>query len=118
MPNNVHDGTFRPKEAFTTAAELYAPTKTVVKGTTKKEWTKVDNIFCSFKTYGGTENIENNVLTVIDTATILTWYRPEIKADCRIVVAGRKYEILGEPEDISLRHQYIRFKARAVKGGA
>lgn len=75
---------------------------------------------CSFKTYGGTETNKNGVYSVIDTANIETWYRPDIKADCRIKVltTGAIYAIIGEPENINMRNQYCKFKVQRVKGGA
>ena len=49
-----------------------------------------------------------------------TWYRPDIKSDCRIYIPelDQTYEVLGRPEDIELRHQYIRMKVMAYTGGA
>ena len=60
------------------------------------------------------------MIPVIDTAYVETWYRPDIKSDCRIRVmeTGKVYEILGEVENIDMRNQFAKFKVRAVKGGA
>lgn len=75
--------------------------------------------FGSMKTFGGTETEINGVYGVEDTATIETWYRPDIKADCRIKMdSGEVFEILGTPEDIKRRHQYLKFKVRRIGGGA
>lgn len=76
--------------------------------------------FGSFKTYGGTETTSNGILSVEDTANIETWYRPDIDSNCRVVLAdtGAVYEIIGAPEDINQRHQWLVFKVRRVKGGA
>ena len=76
--------------------------------------------FCNFSTYGGTEKTVNGVLTVEDTAEIVTWYEPDItSADrIRLLETGVDYEIIGEPEDIELRRQEMQFKVRRVKGGA
>lgn len=79
----------------------------------------VNLFFGSFKTYGGTEKNVNGVYSIEDTANIETWYRPDIKANCRIALeTGEIYDILGEPEDINKRHQFLKFKVRRVKGGA
>ena len=45
---------------------------------------------------------------------------PISKADCHIVVrsTGVEYEIMGEPENINMQNQYMRFKVIGVKGGA
>lgn len=109
---------YRPTEPFITVLDLYNPTTTSVKGVPVKSWTKVDSINCSFKTYGGTESTSNDVITVIDTASIETWFRPDIKSDSQLRLGTKIYEVIGEPEDIELRHQFLKFKVRGVKGGA
>lgn len=74
----------------------------------------------SFKTYGGTETYSDDLWVIKDTATIETWFRPDIKSDCRIVVIenGAKYDVINEPEDIGMRHQFLKFKCMRLKGGA
>lgn len=109
---------YRPLEPFTTVMELLTPTYSSVKGVTKKEFTFVDYIHCSFKTYGGTEKTVNDVIVTEDTATIETWYRPDITATSQLRLGTKVYEVMGEPEDINQRHQYLKFKIRAIKGGA
>ena len=76
--------------------------------------------FCNFSTYGGTERDVNGVLSVEDTAQMVTWYEPDItSADrIRLLESGTEYEIIGEPENIELRQQEMQFKVRRVKGGA
>lgn len=105
---------------------LLVPTKTNVSGVLKKTYPTVavalqnnDNVFFgTFKTYGGTERDVNGVYSIIDTANIETWFRPDIKSDCRIARAddGAIFEIINEPEDINQRHQYLKFKVKRVKG--
>lgn len=112
---------FSPSLPYTTAIELYIPTYTTVKGVPTKSYAAQGvRLNCSFKTYGGTETVENELYSVLDTANVETWYRPDIKADCRIKVlqTGSMYEILGKPENIDMRNQFVRFKVRAVEGGA
>ena len=112
---------FKPSFPYSTPIELLIPTTTVVKGVTKKTFpTEGIRLNCSFKTYGGTESVENELYSVIDTATVETWYRPDIKSDCRIKViqTGTVYEVKGEPENINLRNQFVKFKVQAIKGGA
>lgn len=106
-----------PNRPFTTVAELYNPTYKKVKGVNVKDWELVGTINCSFKTYGGTESTVNDVLTVIDTANVETWYRPDITSASQLMVNGKKYEVMGDPEDIELRHQFLKLKVRGVKGG-
>ena len=114
---------YRPSEAaqMTTAIRLQTPTTVTNYGVNKKVWHDVEGvIMANFKTYGGTEKTDNNVLTVEDTAQIVCWYRPDIQSDCRIVRLSDNaaFEILGEPENIEMRNQFLKFKIRRIKGGA
>jgi hypothetical protein len=74
----------------------------------------------SFKTYGGTETYSDDLWVIKDTATIETWFRPDIKSDCRIYVpaTGAMYDIINEPENIGMRNQFLKFKCMRLKGGA
>ena len=114
---------YRPSEAaqMTTPLRLQTPKTVSSYGVNKKTWEDVDCvIMANFKTYGGTEKTDNGVLSVEDTAQIVCWYRPDIRSDCRIVRAtdGAAFEILGEPENIEQRNQFLKFKVRRIKGGA
>lgn len=114
---------YRPTETFTTPLILLIPTYTTAYGVRKKTYPAIANgirINGSFKTYGGTERDVNGVFSVEDTATIETWYRPDITSDCAIAIAGTNaiYEILGEPENIEMRNQFLKFKVRRDKGSA
>lgn len=111
---------YRPSAPFTVPAMLLIPELITAKGSTKKKYPESgDIIYCSFRTFGGTETINNGVYSVENTAKIETWYRPDIKADCRIrLESGTEYEIVGEPENINMRNQYMTFKVKATKGGA
>lgn len=77
-------------------------------------------IYGNFRTFGGTERDVNGVYSIENTATVETWFRPDIKSNCRIGVpqTGQVYEILGEPENIAMRNQYLRLKLHEIKGGA
>ncbi len=99
---------------------LCIPKKVTAKGSTKNVYPDTgDIIYCSYRTFGGTEKVVNDNLVVEDTAVIETWYRPDIKSDCQLVdMQGQKYEILGTPENISMRNQFLKFKIRRLAGGA
>lgn len=112
-------GNYKPTVPFNVSAFLFAPTTKTVKGVTKKTYPKDGELFyCSFRTFGGTERTSNDILIVENTAVIETWYNPNITSDCKINVGGLDYEILGTPENINMRNQFMKFKVRAVKGGA
>lgn len=117
---------YKPNFPFNVPMYLLIPEYKTVKGVVKKVYPKINenlslSFVGSFKTFGGTESTSNGLLTVLDTATVETWYRPDITADCRIVLAQnpkKVYEILGEPENINMYNQFLKFKVQAVSGGA
>ena len=110
---------YRPDFPYDTPVELFNPSYETIKGVTKKVYPEkpVDVIFCKFRTYGGTESNVNGQLTVVDTANIETWYRPDITSASMIKLGAKEYEVIGEPEDIEQRHQILKFKVRGVNGG-
>lgn len=113
---------YKPVAPFDVAMKLLTPTVTMVKGVKTKVYpdpeTVADVFFGSFRTFGGTENFSNEIYMIYHTATIDTWYNPEIKADCQIYICetGEIFNIISEPENISMRHQYIQFKVEKVGG--
>lgn len=114
---------YRPIQPFSVPLVLLMPTYSKISGVPKKTFPAVENgilFYGSFKTYGGTERDVNGLLSVEDTAVVETWYRPEIKSGCRVAIAGTSaiYDILGEPENIEFRNQFLKFKVTRVKGGA
>ena len=113
---------YRPSEAaqMTTVMRLQLPAIVKEFGVSKKVWRDSALVIrCNFKSYGGTEKVSNDILSVEDTAQIVCWYHPDIKDECRLVRLSDNavFEILGEPENIEMRNQFLKFKIRRVKGG-
>lgn len=114
---------YKPSTPFSTPLMLLIPTYADTYGVPTKKYPDITDgilIFGSFKTYGGTEREVNGIYSVENTATIETWYRPDIQSNCRIGVldTGEIYDILGNPENINMRNLYLKFKVQQVKGGA
>ena len=110
---------WKPSGPFITGAELLKPTgETTSNGVRVKTYGSGEQINVNFRTFGGTEKVINGILTVENTGTVETWFRPDIKSDCRVQIGSVCYEIIGEPENIEMRNKYLVFKVRAVKGGA
>lgn len=105
--------------------KLLIPTYSESKGQTRKKYPDPNTvgdeflIFGSFKTFQGTEKVVNGVLTIESTAVVQTFYRPDIQSDCAVVLleTGAVYEIMNEPEDNDMNHQYLQFKVKRLKGG-
>ena len=114
---------YRPVEAsqMTTACRLQTPVSDRSLGVTVKTYADVSGVVAvSWKSYGGTETTSNGVLSVEDTAQVVCWYRPDIRSGCRLVRLsdGAVYEIIGDPENIEMRNQFLKFKVSRAKGGA
>jgi len=92
-----------------------------VNGVPQKQYREAEDpvFMCSFKTYGGTEKLVNGIQVIEDTASIVTWYRPDIESGCKVerLTDGAGFEIINEPENIDQRGQFLSFKIRRLKGG-
>ena len=114
---------FKFSAPLTTPMRLLIPTYSEKYGVPTASYPAMEDgepFFGSFRTFGGTERDVNGLFSVEKTATIETWYRSDIKPDCRIGIpqTGEVYQILGAPEDIEMRHQYMKIKVTAIEGGA
>lgn len=117
---------YRPSVPFSVPMKIISPTWKTVNGVSKKTYPSPDDVsddmifFGSFRTFGGTETESNGVYGIENTATIETWYRPDIKAECRVVLlgTGQIYDVLGAPENIEMRNQYLKFRVRMAGGRA
>lgn len=114
---------YKPSAPFNVPMKLLVPVTSKEYGVVKKTFTTPDAselFYGSFRTFGGTENLKDDVYTIINTAVIDTWYRPDIKADCKIYLCDTEqiYDIVSDPEDIDFRHQYLQFKVQKVGGKA
>ena len=93
---------YKPSAPFNVPLLLLVPTSETVLGVEKKTFPAPQDgvlFYGSFRTFGGTEKDVNGAYSLENTAVIETWYRPDIKADCRIKVlsTGDIYEIIGKP---------------------
>lgn len=112
---------YKPKAPFRVKMRVLIPTSEKVKGSVKKVFTDPEAspyFYGSFRTFGGTDTTVDDLLVVQDTGTIDTWYRPDIKSNCRIYIenTGETYEILGDPENINMANQYLRIRVRKIGG--
>ena len=115
---------YKPSGAvhLTTVVKLQKRIRTVVSGAPEFTYEDASNpiLHCNFKTYGGTETIFNGSLVLLNTATLITWYRQDIQASDQIILLqdNSSWEIIGEPENIDMRNQYLILKIRKISGGA
>ena len=112
---------YRPKsiDELRTPVKLLIPTTTMYNGVRRPTYsTTGDVIFVNWKSRQGTETTINGVYSILDTAEVTTWYRPDIKSDCRLMLEdGRVYRIITDPENIDMANRILMFKVERVKGG-
>ncbi|MBP0978704.1 MAG: phage head closure protein [Oscillospiraceae bacterium] len=113
---------YTPKDTYElrTAAELFsAPTITTYNGVSTKTYSETgEKIFVNWKSRGGTETNVNGIISILDTAVVTTWYRPDITSGARLKLEdGRIYDIISEPENIEERNIFLQFKVQRAKGG-
>lgn len=110
---------YKPSCEFNTHMMILKPDRSTKLGVVKKEYLPSSEMFCSFKTFGGTETTSNGVIVIENTAIIDTWFNPDITADCILKSdTGQRYEIIGTPENIENKNIFMKFKVREIKGGA
>jgi hypothetical protein len=101
-----------------TPATILIPKTEKINGITKKTFDESYKIFVSFKTFGGTEKIVNDMVVVEDTATVVCWFNSNIATDCRLKLLddNSEWDIISPPENIDRRSQYMKFKVRRLTG--
>lgn len=115
---------YKPSVPFAVPFKVLPQITTMIQGVSKRDFARPNDVrevmFCSFRTFGGTERDINGVYTLEDTATLDTWFDPAITADVRIYLldTGATYEVIGTPENIDMRNQYLRLKVRRIGGAA
>lgn len=112
---------FKASMPFNVPMKLLVPVTVSEYGAVKKTFSDPETselFYGSFRTFGGTEGMRDDVYTIVDTAVIDTWYRPDIKADCQIYLCdtAQVFDIISDPEDIDFRHQFLQFKVRKIGG--
>lgn len=111
---------YKPSLPFNVPARILKGEYTKINGVNKKTFTECDIIYVSAKSYGGTETNVNDTIVITDTINIETWYRPDITGidGLRLLDDNSDWEIIGNPENIDRRNQFLKFKVQRWKGGA
>lgn len=119
--NNAKSTIYGSRNNFVlnTPLQLKVPKEVIKSGVKTKVYEDGILFYSTFKTYGGTETEINGKYSIEDTADVVCYYDPLITSDCKVLNLNTniEYEILNAPEDINQRHQYLKFKVRAIYGG-
>lgn len=109
---------FKILNTFNTPATILKSETKKVNGINQKSFIEIGHIFCSFKSYGGTERESNDLYIVENTAVVETYYRPDLTNDCKLkLYDGSEWEILNI-ENLEMKNMYLRIKVKSLSGGA
>lgn len=99
---------------------IMIPEDVRVQGVPKKVLKEGDLFFGSYRTYQTNDRTNNDVKTPERVVVVDTWYRPDIKSNNKIRMepGGEIYDIVGDPEDIEMRHQFLQIRLQRAGGKA
>ena len=104
---------------FRSVFHILEPTFEHVYGVDTRTYKDIGTFHASARSFGGTESVENGVMSVVSTKVLQTPYDKRLKASVRLLdETGVQWEVLGEPEDLEEKHRFMMFKIRKVVGGA
>lgn len=120
---------YTPYTPFSVTFKLLVPKSKKVKGVTTRTYEDGLVFNGSFRSMQGTssggrfktnegKDKEVDGLYVVETQALIdTWYHPDIKANCLIeeVETGLKWKIIGVPDDINRKHQYMQCRVIAYE---
>lgn len=108
-----------PDLPFRTPFKILKRTVEKVDGMNNTTYTELPNVlYCTAKSYGGTEKVINDVYVVVDTLTFQTYYTPLLsKGDkIRLLDDNTEYEVLASPENINRANKWLVFKGERISG--
>jgi len=105
-------------QQMSTSITIENRVETIVKGKSTISYVPATppNAFCNWKTKGGTELTGDNSVTVLDTAELIMWYRPDIAETSKIYLGSKEYKVMSI-ENVEQRNQYLIVKVKGAKVG-
>ena len=110
---------FTPDLPFRTPFKILKRSIKKVNGVNQEKFTEQkETLYCTAKSYGGTEKIINDVYTIVDTLTFQTYYTPAISKGDKILLLddNSEYEVLASPENINRANKWLVFKGERFSG--
>lgn len=106
------------QKRYSTPCRVLIPTEKKINGCVIKTYEEGDVFFASIKSYGGTETILNNVYVIQDTLSIETFFREDIKSNCKIKILDddSEWEVINNPEMIDRENKILTFKVKRING--
>lgn len=102
---------------FRVCFTVLTPSFERVNGVQKRTLTETGRVYCSARSFGGTEKVIDGVYTIIKTMVLQTYYRPDIVSGTVLRdQQGALWDILGDPENIDMANRYLQIKVKRYEG--
>jgi len=103
-----------------TVITLKTPTVSMDAGgaqsTTYADFSSKPNVYAKVIFAHGSESVSNEALKSVQRVTVTIRYRNDVDATKAISLNGDVWKIIGTPDNIQNRNQYLEFQAELVKG--
>jgi len=80
-------------------------------------YTTIATVWAKWQNVHGSEVWAAESVQAVDPATVLIRYRSDIDSTCTISLGSKRYKIVGAPDDIENRHEYIELKVSRMVSG-
>lgn len=76
------------------------------------------NVYAKIKYAHGPESVSSDAMKSISRATILIRYRGDVNATHAVLLDGKRWKIIGTPDNIENRNEYLEFQVELIEGSA
>lgn len=107
----MNTNNFKPFLPFNVKAKCFTVKQVNEYGVIKEKATGESiPFFCSFKRYGGKEEVINGIVKTISAVTIHCHYNKFIKQNSIIEIDGVRYRIISPIENVEMKNKFLSFK--------
>jgi SPP1 family predicted phage head-tail adaptor len=83
---------------------------------TYSDFTSNPNVYAKVTFAHGQESVSTEAMKSVQRVTVMIRYRSDVNAACAVRLNGAAWQIIGTPDNIQNRNEYMEFAAELVKG--
>ena len=88
-------------------------------GALTESWTNFasnPNVYAKVTYAHGPESVSSDAMKSVSRATILIRYRSDVNATHAILLNSKRWKIIGTPDNIQNRNEYLEFQVELIEG--
>lgn len=88
-------------------------------GALVESWANVSSnptVYAKITYAHGPESVSNDAMKSVSRARVLIRYRADIDASHAILLNGKRWRIIGTPDNIQNRNEYLEFQVELIEG--